>query len=343
MLRIRVLFLLVAVSCTALPLFAQQRQPNRGPVITVPSINRGGDVRLEIQIVDENSRPVQAQALVEVTSFGSVNVRSYTNPDGRATFTVKGGTTYRVQASGADFKSDNDSFEILDGEMFHRETVTVKRVVDANAKPGAPGGMVAAAQLNVPEKARKEYDKGLDAFRDKKCDKAIEHFEKAIKDYPQFDMALNNLGVCAMQEGDVNRARDAFQRAVAANDRNSAASRNLGRILLVNDKDPTHAREMFTKSLSADPRSGETLTLLAYSDLQTGDMDGALANARKVHSSAPKDQFPFAHLIAGRVLERRGDRDGAAAEYRTYLQEAENTPDAQVAKEGLARLGMPPK
>ena len=318
--------------------FAQQRQPRTIPSIPSPNTNR--DVRLEIQLVDENSRPLHVQALVEIMSFGAISMRAYTNTDGRVTFSARSGSTYRAQVSGGGLKSDEASFEIFPGEMSHRETLTVRETGDAENRPGAPGGMVSAAQLNVPKKARKEYEKGMDAFRDKKWDKAREHFEKAVNEYPQFDWAHNNLGVVAMQQGDVPRAKGAFKKAIEANVRNAAASRNLGRVFLTTDRDPVQAKAMLQQSLSADPRSAETMALLSYAALQTGDLELALSNAKKVHGAAPQDEYPFAHLVAGRVHESKGDKDAAAAEYRAYLKEAENTQDAKTAREGLARLGQ---
>jgi Tfp pilus assembly protein PilF len=328
-------FLFLVVLLSSLTTFAQ-RQPGRTTTTPFPSsISR--EARLEIQLVNENSRPWRAQVLVEVVGNGTVNVRGYTDSDGRVTFNLRSGSTYRARVSG-DHDSEEVSFEILQGEMFHHETIKIKSP-PAQTNRAAAGGTISAAELNVPGKAKKEYQKGLDAFNDKKWDKAREHFEKAVKDYPQFDEAFNNLGVCAMQQNDVAGAKAAFLKAAELNPHNAAATRNLGRIYLTKDNDPKNAREMLQKALAADPRSGETMTLLSYADLQTGDLDGAIATAKRVHSNGPQDQFPFAHLVAGRALERKGDKNAAAIEYKSYLKEAENTPEAQTAKEGLARLG----
>jgi tetratricopeptide (TPR) repeat protein len=287
--------------------------------------------------VNEGSRPLPIQALVEITGMGSINTRTYTNMDGKATFAIRGGASYQIQVSGSDIENASSSFEVLPGEMFHHEYVTVK--LKERPGSGAPGGMVSANNLNIPEKAQREYEKGMKEFQDKKWEKAREHFQKAVESFPKFDGAYNNLGVTQMQLGDVNAAREAFVKATEANPSNAAASRNLGRIYLTRDKDVVRAKEILLKSLSAEPKSGETLTLLSFAQLQTGDFDAALSNARKVHSNGPSDQYPFAHLVAGRALEQKGDKPGAAAEYHAYLKEAEGSPDSKVAKDGLARLG----
>jgi Flp pilus assembly protein TadD len=330
--------LIAVVFFTSLSLLAQRTpRPAPAPGLSQPGIGNRSEIRVEIQLVDDGSRPLPIQALVEITGMGSVNTRTYTNMDGKASFTLRSGASYQVQVSSGDIENASSSFEVQPGEMFHHEYVTVKAKPNANF--GAPGGMVSAANLNIPDKAVREYDKGMKEFRDKKWDKASEHFHKALEAYPKYDSAYNNLGVAAMQQGDLNGAREAFAKAVETNPSNAAASRNLGRIYLTRDNNLPRAKEMLLKSLTAEPKSGETLTLLSFAQLRMGELDAALSNARKVHTSGPTDQYPFAHLVAARALEEKGDKPGAAAEYHAYLKEAEGSPDAKVAKDGLARLG----
>jgi Flp pilus assembly protein TadD len=329
--------LTAVVFCTALSGLAQRApRPSTPPGLSQPGINRS-EIRVEVQLVDERSRPVPIQALVEITGMGSINTRSYTNMDGKAAFAIRSGANYQMQVSGTEIENASMSFEVQPGEMFHHEYVTVKMKPNANFR--APGGMVAAGNLNIPEKAVKEYDKGMKEFEDKKWEKATEHFQKALESYPKYDSAYNNMGVAKMQLGDVNAARESFAKAVEANPSNASASRNLGRIYLTKDNDPVRAKEMLVKSLIAEPKSGETMTLLSFAQLRLGDLDAALSTARKVHTNGPTDQYPFAHLVAARALETKGDKPGAVAEYHTYLKEAEGSPDAKVAKDGLARLG----
>jgi Flp pilus assembly protein TadD len=329
--------LVAVVLCTALSGMAQ-RPTRPTPSIPQPSINNRNEIRVEIQLVNEGSRPLPIQALVEISGMGSINTRTYTNMDGKASFSIRSGANYQVQVSGTEIENTSTSFEVQPGEMFHHEYVTVK----LKERPGSsapPGGIVSAANLNIPDKAQREYEKGMKEFKDKKWEKACEHFHKATEEFPKFDMAYNNLGVAEMQLGDVNAAREAFAKAAEVNPSNAAATRNLGRIYLTRDNDPGHAKQMLLKSLIAEPKSGETLTLLSFAQLRTGELDAALSNARKVHSNGPTDQYPFAHLVAARALEEKGDKPGAIAEYHAYLKEAGGSPDSKVATDGLARLG----
>ena len=81
--------------------------------------------------------------------------------------------------------------------------------------------------------------------------------EKAIKNYPQFDWAYNNIGVAYIQEKNAQGAREAFQKAVAINDKNSDAVRNLARMKLM-DNDFSGVKELLME-LGPDPHDAEAL------------------------------------------------------------------------------------
>ena len=69
-----------------------------------------------------------------------------------------------------------------------------------------------------------------------------------------------------------------------------------------------------------EPLNPVTLTLLCVAEIQSGDDDGALATARKIHQ-LPHEGYPLVHYIAGQALEHKGKPQQAYAEYETYLSE----------------------
>jgi Tfp pilus assembly protein PilF len=292
--------------------------------------------KLDIQLTTERSRPLQdLPVFVEVTSIGNNSPqRGYTDTNGRVSFTVPSGTRYQLAVSGPGIKSKTESFEISPGQRSHQEEVEVE-LQAAGTTTRAPGGMVSAANLRIPEKAEQEFTKGMKEMSAHNWSKAREHLEKAIKYYPQFDWAYNNEGVAYIQEKNTQGAREAFQKAVAINDKNSDAVRNLARMKLV-DNDFSGVKELLLK-LGPDPHDMEALMMLAYVRWQTREFDAALASALKVHQGDP-DRFPLAHLIAARVYEMKGNQDAAQDQYQIYLKEAPDTPDARLAKEGMQRL-----
>lgn len=292
-------------------------------------------VQLEVQLTSDGTRPLPVQALVQVSLMaGGVVQENYTDMDGKVTLSIPPSNIYEIRVSGPGIETAQQRLELFQGESFHHEPVTVK--LTADAKANLPGGMVSAAMLNVPAKARREYDKGMQLMQKQKWTDAKKHLEKATEEYPNFDWAFNNIGVIDMRLNDLPGAHDAFTRAVAINNKNADAERNLARLKL-GDNDYQGAESLLKESLAVNPDDRDALGLLSFAELKTNEPDQALADAEKVHRD-DHDPFPLAHLVAGTVLESKGNLAGARKEYEMYLTEAPDTPQAKAAKDGLARI-----
>lgn len=342
--------LLLAFVLTTTSLFAQSRptgggnqgNPGRtGNTNPTPSMNipSGSSLprttRLEIQLTSDGARPLAIQALVTISMIsGGILQQNYTDMDGRVSFSVPPSQNYEVKVSGPGIETSETSFELFQGESYHHQAVVVKLTEDA--KKNLPGGMVSASMLNVPVKARREYDKGMELMQKGKLEDAKKHLEKATEEYANFDWAFNNIGVIDMRMNDVPGAREAFTRAVAINGKNPDAAKNLARLKL-RDNDFEGAKPLLQQSLTSRPGDPETLGLLSYAEIKTNQPDQALADAEKVHQDS-HDVFPLAHLVAASVRESKGDLAGAQKQYEMYLKEAPDSPQAPVAKQGLQRI-----
>ena len=300
----------------------------------IPSAPANRGVRIEIQLTDEGSRPLNnVQALIEVGTLSGGPQRTYADPDGRVNFNVRSGGTYQITVSGADIETASSSFELMGDEMVHREFIAIKFKKNAANRPG---GVISAATLNIPEKARAEFEKGNAEMNDRKWESAKKHFEKAIKEYPKYDGAYNNLGVVEMQLKNTGGAKQDFAKALELNDKNPDASCNLAQTKFT-DNDFPAAIELLKKTLASDPQNLKATALLSFAQFRMSQFDAALASAQKVHQS-DIDKYPFAHFIAARVLEMKGDQAGAESQYQAYLKEAPEGEQASLAKEGLVRV-----
>jgi tetratricopeptide (TPR) repeat protein len=290
--------------------------------------------KLEVQLTAGNSRPLMnTPVYIEVSSVDGGTRRGYTDSDGRVNFDVPSGSSYQLLASGPGIESASASIVIPASQRFYHEELEVKLQTPEGTR--APGGMVSASKLRVPEKAQHEFAQGMKEMSAHNWSKARQHFEKAIKVYPQFGWSYNNIGVTYVQEKNTKAAREAFEKAVAINDKNADAVRNLARMKLM-ENDCSGGKALLLR-LGPDPRDLDALTMLAFAQLQTHEFDAALTNALKVHRGEP-DRFPLAHLVAARVYEIKGNQSAAQAQYQMYLKEAPSTPEAQVAREGMQRL-----
>jgi tetratricopeptide (TPR) repeat protein len=330
MLRIRPTYLALGFVLVARMLCAGQGINN----------DRQTNAQILVRVTFENERPAGDQIHVELLTDAGVPVaNAFTDQEGRASFRVTFPGAFRLEASGTAIQgTTSTTFRVEDMDKSRTVFVKVKPKVDTSAatsKPNTPA-VTSATELRIPSDAQKAFHKGLEAWEHHDLPKAAEYFEKAIAIYPAYDTAYNNLGVMYYQSNQVEKARSAFEKSVALNEKNADADRNLARIL-INDGNFVRAQELLKKSLLVEPLNPVTLTLLCVAQAQSGDIDGALATARKTHQ-LPHEGYPLVHYIAGRALEQEGKPQQAYTEYETYLSESPNGAEAQQVRSALAHL-----
>lgn len=329
--RLGLLSLLLLLPLALCPPAASQCQAEPGKT---PQI-----VDLRVHLWFTNGHPVDQRVRVQLlNSFEDYVGEVFSDEQGEAKFQVSSPGNYRLRISGFNVEDTlSPVFRINCNESQHFENVDVK--LKDQAKPDAPSGpktTVSASELNVPDKARKEFDKGNAALQKNDFATARKALEKAIQIYPQYAAAYNNLGILAMKTGDRAAAQAAFQEAIRINDHYPRACINLARLLL-GGRNYAEAEDLLDRALTTEPLDPEALTMLANVQLQTGRFDQAINTAWKVHS-VPHDGFSVVHIVAALAFEARHMPQDAAVEYATYLKESPNGPEAQRASAALAAL-----
>jgi len=188
--------------------------------------------------------------------------------------------------------------------------------------------------LAAPKEARAELHLGLVDSDNRLWNDGIKHFQKALEYYSKYDSAYYDLGIAYLQGNQLEQARETFTKALEVNPGNYLAELGMG-ILLTQEGQYAEAEIFLKKSLVFDPRNIGALAVLAFSQLQRGEHEAALATAQKVHR-AGHHLFCFSHLVAAEALINLHRENEAAAEYRTFLNEEPNNPHAEEARNFLA-------
>lgn len=105
------------------------------------------------------------------------------------------------------------------------------RKITANAPERAMERLDAYLQIN-PGDAQGWFLKGLVLADLKKRDEAIGVFTALTQNYPELPEPYNNLGVLHAANGDIEKARLAFERALLANPDYAAARENIADVYL---------------------------------------------------------------------------------------------------------------
>jgi Tfp pilus assembly protein PilF/peroxiredoxin len=166
----------------------------------------------------------------------------------------------------------------------------------------------ALPQRNLLPYGHELLDQGLDAA-------AVVAFERAAQSNPSAG-TLYRLGTLLAKSGERDKARAAFERALAKQPDLAEASNDLG-TLLAQGGDLPAAIERFRAALRAAPDYPDALNNLGYAMLLTGSD----AEARSLYEKALALQpdFPEALNNLGMVLGRGGDLALAEARFREAL------------------------
>src|SRR5262249_55342287 len=189
----------------------------------------------------------------------------------------------------------------------------------------------------VPKKARSDFEKGNAALKHGDYGKAKEQYESAIAEYSEFALAHHNLAVAALNLKDIQRARDEFKAAAKNDPQMVSAYQNLG-VLEIQQQAPDAALEPLQTANRLNPSDLKTLTLLAYCQALTHQLDVAVLTARKVHSFNPHVGYAYVHMIAGTALQSLGKHDEAIKEYKQFLSEDPTDPRGAAARQQIHDL-----
>lgn len=172
----------------------------------------------------------------------------------------------------------------------------------------------------IPENARKVYEKAISNLDNKRVETGIEELRSAVKIFPNYYYALERLGREYINQQKYEEALDVFTKAVAVNDRGFYSWYGLSYVNYALKKS-TAAVEAAQKAVSLSPNSVESLLFLGVAQRQAKqyeDAEKSLQQAKKLANG----KFPDVHwnlaLLYVYNLKRYKD---AANELELYLKE----------------------
>jgi Tfp pilus assembly protein PilF len=300
--------------------------------------------QLVIHVRASDDRDLGIHVQVQLLSPAGTPVgTALTNDDGTAYFQVSSGVTYRAEISGRNIESTTSEFFIMGGQQSDTENLTVRRTSSARSGTNPnTSPTISVSEIDIPPKAKAEMQKGVEAFDRGELDKARERFEKAVSIYPRYARAYDNLGIVALKSKDRKAARDFFSKAIQTEDNYLPAYIALAR-LEVEDKHYTDAESLLTKVLALNPGIPEAVAILAGAEYGNKEYDRALADAQRVHAMPKHEQFASVHLLSAEIMEMQSRNQEAVSEYKLFLSEAPKSPQASAVQKAIADLEAVPQ
>jgi tetratricopeptide (TPR) repeat protein len=310
-------------------------------LVVKTNFQRGGDPaqtgNVRVHVVYSNERPAGKQLRVRLMNgAGGETVADYfTTDNGTVEFNGVAVGDYHVVVSGEGIEeADSGQFEVDRRKVSQSIFITVHPV--STSQLAAGGQSVAKVDLNIPDDARKDFDKAIKAMADQDWASAQQRLSHAIELYPQYALAYSNLGLVYAHLKDPVREREALENAIKLDDHMVPASVNLAK-LCFREGDSLRAESLLEGAVRADPGNAEALALLAQAQLLNKQFDAAITSARALHAM-PHANFAVVHYIAARALERENRPQDAIVELQVFLKEEPSGARADQVRKEMAQL-----
>lgn len=267
---------------------------------------------------------------VRLTSSDLMDQTTSTDEDGSFTFNGLASGNYTIVVDGG--KEFDPATESV---LLDRESSTVggrNRIISINMRPKG----TAAAFNKIPKPARDLYAKGAEAAAKGDSKKAVEQFKGAVDLYPEFALALNEMGVQYLKLGQPDKAADAFQAALKLTPTESSPRLNYG-IALLQQKKYAEAemalREVLKKNDNL-PTAHMYLGIALMSQQKLDDAEKELLRAVGFKSA----EVSMAHRYLGGIYWAKRDYKRAADELETYLTLVPKAADAERTRAAIKEL-----
>jgi Flp pilus assembly protein TadD len=195
---------------------------------------------------------------------------------------------------------------------------------------------------DIPRRAKSSFESALKAIDARKYDEAISDFQASVAAVPKFAGGWHALGVVYDTKEMLADARAAYNHAIEADPKQMPSYVTLTR-LCVKTKDWQCAIENSDILIKLDGKHiyPEIYLHRAVAQYELKNLAAAQESAQEAIRLDAKHKWPRAEYVLGRVLEAKGDINGARDHMKTYLELQPTAKDAEDVQTHMLGLGKP--
>ncbi len=205
---------------------------------------------------------------------------------------------------------------------------------------GDPYNISLESEPRIPSKGIKAWNAAMTAIAARDAQEAMNQLRVVVMVAPKSAEAWHALGVVYDRRRMLPEARDAYQRAIDADPKMLEPYLTLAQLdLFMEDWDS--AIKVSNALIEVDKKNlcPEIYLHRAVAQYRLKDVAGAEMDVQEVIRKDPKRAIPRAEFVLGRILESKGDLNGAREHITKYLELDPKTPDAAAIKLHLENLG----
>lgn len=308
----------LTLSILALFCVAPEAPTQQPPGTSQPSVIPGGN-NCSITgrvLFGDNLRGAEG-LLITLKQSGLPRDRTYTRSEGQFEFVGLPTTMFTVTVEAEGYRPAEELVDL----SFSCQRTGVMITLEAELqiqRSGPTGAAVSARVLQIPSKARKEFEKGVKELHQKQnAKKSLAYFTRAIEIYGDYDEAYVQLAVAHSQLGDNGKAKEVLRQALAHYSDNFRAHALLGMML---NRDGKLAEGI--AELQAAVKGGDDNWLTHYelgkALIRNKRGDEAMVPAQQAHELNPEE--PRVHLLLHDACILQNDIEAALAEVEEYIK-----------------------
>jgi Tfp pilus assembly protein PilF len=313
--------------------------PNPGRAQTPSKPTFAMQINVQARLTDGSPAPIGSLCEMDYQN-GETLDQSQTDSSGKCRFVPTAHAIYiiRIKAPGyVETTSRVDLQNSQTGMAFLVLKPILGQTPPMAQKEGA-GNSISAADLAVPEPARKEYELGQQSLKNHDLDAGITHLRKAIQLHDQFPQAHIMLGTAFNEQKKWKEAQGALEKAVQLDPKATEAYFQLG-ASLNQQKDYTAAVKALNQGLGLNPDVPDAAAAhyeLARAYLAMGQWQDANPHAAKAVAMQP--DVASWHILMGNINLKKGDGQGAISEFQVYLKLDPNGPAAASIRDMIPKI-----
>ncbi len=306
----------------------------------------GGSHTIQGRLIEPSGRRTDLRLKVRLESTSSDSLSVITDNNGSFSFQSLGPGSYTVTVEGGENYEDVRETITIDPEAT-RTSLSITRnftlpiylrpkrspkAANDKSKPA----VFDASLASVPKPAQDYYFKGLEAAHAGSTEKAIAQLQSAINLYPNFTLALNELGVQYLKINRPDKATGLFASAVKTAPDAFTPRLNYS-IMLVNDKKYAEAETSLRLALKKNESSSVAHLYLGRALIGQRSFDEAVKELQRVINMGG-NEMSVAHYYLGGIYWGKREYKLAATELQTYLKLNPKAPNAARLQETISDL-----
>jgi len=299
----------------------------------------GGRNTIQGTIFFGNGRRLDRRAKVRLRSISGDQFRM-SDDSGVFTFPRLQGGTYTITIdAGNEFEIAYETVDIIEPARRRNAPGQVYMVqVTLTPKQGAVRtvGTVDASTGGVPETARALYKDALEIGLAGDSKKAIEKLEEALKIYPNYMSALNELGLQRMKLKQIDKAEEAFRHALKLAPEAFTPRLNYG-ILLLQKKDYVAAATELQRATQKDSSNATAHLHLGRAFVNLAIYNKAEKELQQAISLGGSEMTEAHRYLAAVYIETR-ENLRAADQLEKYLSLSPKAKDAEKIRDIIKQL-----